>query len=413
MKRIFLIVLLIAVPGLAGYLMWRSLPFLAYNRLVQGRWSHALYQLPRWDPLFLAPKEPIELSEPSDDFSGLWRQFHLRDVVVPLPAGHPLFHVLPMVKEIPGKPEPQLGLVFTVPTGRELARTYFLPSGAWNDQFNAQGLFRLPLVRKVLRGKTTQELWRDIFTKKIHGWDLPLEEMAYNLYLVHMRSHMLPVGALNYGLLADQSRAVVELPSANRDYRTEIVFQYDEGLILTYLLVTERASVDARDLRTRFLQQISFRASDPALAPLVYREFKQLSFNRQVGQEGMLYLFSAWSHALDDMEMFKEMIYFLERGGSNGRQLRPLYRYAMTRYHKTFTTRDVGLDEDDEDIRLQRLIELEGITEHRKLMDQPVQAKGPEKVLTPEERMDEYLRQARERKAEKPGPRSRQKLVIP
>jgi hypothetical protein len=108
--------------------------------------------------------------------------------------------------------------------------------------------------------------------------------------------------------------------------------------------------------------------------------------------------------------MLKEMIYFLERGPKNGPQLKPLYRFVYDRYQKTFTTRDVGLEEDEPEIRLQRQIELEGIAERLKLQEKPKEA-AVEQVVTPKERMDEFLRKAREEKIKKPAPK-RNKLII-
>ncbi len=412
MKRWILAALLLAIPVLAAYLAATTLPYVAYDRLLHGRWKPGLYQLSRWDPLFLAPGKAVEEAPPGDDFSGLWKEFHLRDVVVPLPAGHPLFQTIPLIQQVPGKSAPELGVLFRSPRGREMARLYLLRNGVWNDHFESQLLFKLPLVRRVLQAKAPEEVWRDVFSRPLKSGELPWQEMAYNLYLLQLRSSLLPPAVIGYRLLPDGKRAVVEVRSKNRDYRTELVMQFEGGLLLSYLLVSERQNPDSQELRARCLSTISFRPSDPSLTPIVYREFKHLPFNRQTDQEGMLYLFSAWSHDIDNQDMLREMVYFLERGEKSGAQLRPLYRYALTRYGKTFTTRAVGLDEDDEDVRLQRLIELEGREERRKLQETAARPVAPpEKPTTPRERMDEYLRKARQDRASKPRPKG-DKLII-
>jgi hypothetical protein len=93
----------------------------------------------------------------------------------------------------------------------------------------------------------------------------------------------------------------------------------------------------------------------------LYKEFKQLNFSRQVDQEGMLYLFSAWTHELNNLELLKEMIFFLERGRNNSKQLRPLYSFAMNHYGKTFTSKKIFNVHDDPNLILQRKIEIETI----------------------------------------------------
>lgn len=410
MKRLTLLILILAVPILGVFVTYRILPYYTYEKVIKGVWSHDLYKLSRWDAKFLAPGPQLGTGELKNDFPGLWREFHLRDVVVPLPTGHPMFRTIPIIQIMDPEREPEVGVLFHGPTGREIARLYLLKSGSWNDQLEKQKFFQLPLVLRELKKKTPEEVWHDLFRRKIEGWDLPFPVMAYNLYLLHLRAAILPPGFIDYGPLAEEGMAYVEIASKNKDYRTEIVFSFERGLLLSYLLVSERNSVDSDELRTRFLKGISFRTSDKTMSPIVYKEFKELTFNRQTDQEGMLYLFSAWSHQMEDVEMLKEMVYFMERGQKNGPQLQPLYRYIYSRYKKTFTTRDVGLEENDPEIRLQRQIELEENAERLKLQEKPKEV-VKEAPITPRDRMDEYLRKAREEKMQQ-GTRKRDKLIV-
>jgi hypothetical protein len=70
----------------------------------------------------------------------------------------------------------------------------------------------------------------------------------------------------------------------------------------------------------------------------------------------------------------------------------------------------VGLDEDEPEIRLQREIELEAMAERQKLLQKP---KAPPKVeeVTPRERMNEYLKKAREEKVKRPK-KSSDKIIV-
>jgi hypothetical protein len=409
MKRLLLVLLILAVPTLGAYVAFRVLPYYIYDQVIHGKLSHSLYKLNRFDDRFLKPGPKREAGQTSTDFSGLWREFHLRDVVVPLPTGHPMFRTIPIIQLISGSAEPQIGVDLKGPSGREIAKIFLLKSGAWSDQFESQELFKLPIVKKILKTKISEEIWKDLFSRQIEGWDLPFEDMVYNLYILQLRSTLLPRGFEDYGRLENEGMAFIEIPSKDKDYRTEIIFTFDRGLLLSYLMVTERNNADSEDLRSRMIKGIEFRSSDPSLASIIYKEFKQLSFIRQTDQEGMLYLLSAWSHSMDDVEMLKEMIYFLERGPKNGPQLKPLYKYVYSRFQKTFTTRDVGLDEDEPEIRLQRQIELEAITDRKQFLEKPIAAPKVEEV-NPNERMNEFLRKAREDKIKKT--KSRDKLIV-
>ena len=403
--RLLLIGLLVAVPVVGVYVAANTVPYIYYNKLIEGKTSNKYYKLEHWDQRYLVPPKQTEMNKIADDFSTLWREFHLRDVVIPLPAGHPMFKTIPLVENREGVEEPMLGILFRAPTGREMARIYLLNNGTWNDRMDDQELFKLPVVKRELQKVPHDQVWKDLFTKNITGWELPWQQMAYNLYLLNLRSVILPERMKSYVLLADGKKALVEVESKNKDYRTEIVFEFERGLLLSYLLVSEIGNTDSQDLRSRFIEKISFRTSTKELAPIIYNEFKQLAFNRQTDQEGMLYLFSAWSHDMQQSDMLKEMIYFLERGEKNHDQLRPLYRYAYKRYNKTFTSRDIGLEEDDDDIRLQRRIELEAIAERKRVLEKTREPK-PAPVVTPKETMDDYLRRARAEKLNAPKKRS-------
>lgn len=410
MKRLILVLLILAIPTVGAYLAITTLPYYTYDKLIKGQWSHDLYRLKTWDAKLMTPNEMRGSVAAKQEFAGLWHEFHLRDAVVSLPTGHPMFRTIPILQTNQATEDVSIGVLFQGPSGRDISRLYLLKSNSWSDQYNAQRVFKLPLVKRELIKKSSMEVWNDLFTKNIVGWDLPWQEMVYNLYLLHLRSTMLPANFVAYGKLEREGMAYIEMPSKNKDYRTEIVFKFEDGLLLSYLLVSEISNADSDDLRTRFLKGIDFRVSDPALAPLIYREFKQLSYNRQIDQEGMLYLLSAWSHETYNVEMLKEMIYFLERNPQNISHLKPLYKYAFKRYKKTFTTRDIGLDSDEPEIRLQREIELEALDEILRLQQKPKTPAKPQ-VITPKERMDEFLRKARESKT-KTQKKKRDKLIV-
>ncbi len=409
MKKTFWILGIISILIVSLYSVVRYGPAYLYDQAVHGRSSSQLYQLKKFNRKFFTPTQNTYVSDVSGSYSNLWREFHVRDIVVPLPAGHPMYQAIPSIRMVEGMTAPHFGLRFNGPSGREIAQLHLLSSGVWSNEADGQELFRLPMVRKEILKRSTDEIWRDVFTRKISGWDLSWQEMVYNLYILHLRSMMLPETFTNFGMVDGKEMAYVEIPSANKDYKTEMIFSFQKGLLLSYLLVTDSRASDSKEIRARFINGINFRASDSALTPIIYKEFKQLNFTQQTDQEGMLFLLSAWSHDMNNIEMFKELIYYLERGSKNREQLKSLYRFAYQRYKKTFTTRDTGVEDDDPDIRLSRQIELEALSERKTLQERPRNVmKAPEP--TNKERMDQMLKKAKESKPEKK--KSRQKMII-
>src|SRR5690606_31401139 len=181
----------------------------------------------------------------------------------------------------------------------------------------------------------------------------------------------------------------------DKDYKKELIMRNDNGSIYSFVLRTEINKKESMLLRAKFLQQISFVPNDRAMAKFLYTEFKHLNFSRQVDQEGMLYLYSAWTQDMENLDLLKEAIFFLERGRDNTLQLRPLYFFALKHYGKTFTTRRLFNDHEDPALVLQRKIEIENI-EKAQAAERAKAQLPEEKELTPDERMDFYLRQAKE-----------------
>ena len=152
------------------------------------------------------------------------------------------------------------------------------------------------------------------------------------------------------------------------------------------------------NLRSKFLEAIVFSPVDESIGRFLYTEFKQLNYARQIDQEGMLYLFSAWSQNPDNVELLKEMIYYLERGQNTKKQLKILYTYSFKRYGKTYTTRKDVDAQDNPEIILQRGIEIEERENKRNaelISNKPAEAP----VLSPEEKINSYLKKAKQDKS--------------
>lgn len=398
MRLIATVVIIVGVVlGISGWIVWRY-PSALYTKWTKGEGWNRYYEISNFRPLLLKPVPLDSIPEYKEEYPELWKDFPLRSTMLPLPVRHPFFTTIPILDFDKKAKSLHLGMSFAGPGGRENSRIYALPTGVQKDYTTGLDLFKLPYVKNRIVSHSAEDLWKDIFNRAIDPESKPLDDMIYDLYLLYIRSMLLPKETIRYGLISGTSKAIMELESKDKDYIMELVMIQDRGSIYSHVLRTEKNSEESRKLRSKFLTSISYSPTDTAMSRILYTEFKQLNFTRQVDQEGMLYLFSAWSQDTSNVDLLKEMIFYLERGSKYHKHLSTFYKYAYVKYGKTFTTRDVFTDQDEPEISLQRKIELEAIGKGYALKDRPTEA-GPE--LTPDERMNMYLKKAKEAPPEK------------
>lgn len=394
MRWLVAIILFICFAITGGYIFAKGYPYRLYSSWIKGEGFNKYYSIENYKSSYLRPIAIDEIPPYREDYSQLWRDFPIGNTKMPLPVRHPLFQTVPLIESFGIKNPPQIGIIILSPNDREISRVYALPTTFSKDYTQGQDLFKLPFVRNKILKFDQNKLWQDVFTYKIDVKSKSPEEMIYDLYILHLRSKMLPKETIKYGLLKD-NQALVELNSNDKDYIVELIMNYDSGRIDSYVLKTEKNNEESRKLRSKFLDHISFVPADASMGKILYTEFKQLNFARQVDQEGMLYLFSAWTQETESVEHLKEMIFYLERGRNRGLQLRPLYKFAMKHYGKTFTTRNIFNEHEDPNLVLQRKIEIENIEKTQAALREkektPVEAE-----LTPDEKMNLYLKKAKE-----------------
>ena len=400
--------LLLALLGIAlGVSAWMisTYPSKLYKQWMSGQGANNYYEIKDYRTILLNPVPPEPIQDYKEEYPELWKDFPLRSTMLPLPVRHPFFVTVPIMEFDKSAKSLQVGMSFLGPGGRENSRLYTLPVGVQKDYASGLELFKLPYVKNRINKKLPDELWKDIFTKVLVVENKPLDDKIYDLYLLYIRSKVLPKETIRYGILPTGNRAIIELESKDKDYIMELVMILDRGSVYSYVVRTEKNSQESQKLRSKFLNTISFSPSDTDMARILYTEFKQLNFSRQVDQEGMLYLFSAWSQDTNNVDLLKEMIFYLERGSKFQKHLSTMYKYAYAKYGKTFTTRDVFTDEDDPEISLQRKIELEAIGKGQQATREKVKEEAPE--LTPDERMNLYLKKAKEA-----GPVKKEEMII-
>lgn len=394
---IFLLIFVLAALGLGAFYFAKDYPYQKYSGWVNGKTQDRYFSIEGFKPLYLKPSNLEEIPPYKEDYIQLWKEFPLRNSVIPLPTRHPLFMTLPIVEANGSKGMPQFGMILQGPDSREVIRIYALPNRLYQDYSQGQDIFKLPYVRNRILKKNLDEIWKDIFSYRIEPKEKAIDEMIYDLYILHIRSKFLPKETLRYGLIKDGKQAMVELTSGDKDYKTELVLTQESGSIFSYILKTEINSPESMRLRAKFLHSIKFAPVDESIGRLLYTEFKQLNYARQVDSEGMQYLFSAWSQNPESLELLKEMINYLERGPNNKKQLKVFYTYSFKRYGKTFSSNKNVDEQDDPNLSLQRKIEIEE-KENREAAE-AFNNRPPEvQELTPDEKMNMYLKKAKEKK---------------
>lgn len=371
-------------------------PYYFYSKILNNNFYSDWYSLTNFKEEYLRPQGELSIEESTLGNGNLWKQFHLIDVLIPLPVRNPFYYASPVLKYIPGEKRTEIGLKIYDNNEREISKLYFMQNKLFPSDLNGQKLFQLPIVKKHLKSISQEKIWKDLFTKKLGEWNIPFDDMAYNLYLLHLRAKLLPDKFLSFGFVKNTKTAVIELESKNKDYITELILTKSRGVIYSFVLISERENEESQQIRYKLLKETQFQGGSIHLSKIIYREFKALSYDRQIDQEGMLYLLSAWTHNPKNKDFLKEMIFYLERGQRTQRQLESLYKYAYSRYGKTFTTKDVAGVIINKNLRLQQNLELEKNANEEKLNNQVIKIEP--KKLTKEEEVQLMLKKAKRNK---------------
>lgn len=366
--KLKLLLILLAVL-IAGFGIGLVMPNYYYHQIVTKGKSYELFKLNHFKAKLAKPGELIEEEESRVENPELWRKFQIKDVLIPLPVHHPLYLTSPILNYNDQGRAPEIGIRILKPDGRELAKILFLNSSFLNPKLDTQELFKIPIFKTRLAKINRFKLWQDLFTKDLTNPEISYKEIAYNLFLLDLRHRFLPAKTLNFHLAKNKKFALVELKSDNLDYRTELILSYTGGQLLSYLIVTDKQTEGALELRNYFLHNISMQPGSSHLSEIIFKEYSALDFKERVDLEGLTYLFSAWSHDTGNKDYIRSMIENLERGSkfSNfDEQLKELYIYAAKAYKTTFSEIKVDVKGLPDEVMLLRNLELEKKEDYRK-----------------------------------------------
>ena len=386
MKVLIIAVLTIFIVGGTCVFGIFAFPYWFYDKTVNQNYKTTWFYLDNYRPDFISLPPAQEVDFSGIDDPDLWRKFHFQNMLIPVPypALNPFYSVRPEISYSPKDKKSHFSLIYTDIKDRVYNKLTLLPTMMFPDYLSEQRIFDLPIARLAISSKKSDIVWRDAFTKNISKWDIPIETMAYHLYLLNFRSSFLNKKVQRFFMYKNTKRVVLEMISDDKDYRQELILEKRGRSILSYMLFTKLEDQKAKKIRNQIVNNVEFMASTPSLTDIIIKEFKSLEFRDQITATGALFLASAWTHNPDRIEVLERAIYHLERGVKSQWQtieamqeptnnfkprnipiLEPLYLYYFNKYGRFFTTMDVKGLKLDPNLILKKKIALEQLKQDK------------------------------------------------
>lgn len=355
-KFIYLIITLALFVG-AGFLVVIA-PYHIYTlTLTEGVNTRFLQMDPTKSVFYDGKVVDIKQPERMDDES-LYQTFHFYHFEIPMPMNHLLFSLIPTIKiESSG---PRLGARFQNGKNAELFSFMLEKTYKFETTYGDQKLFILPIFKNYIARKSNDEIWGDLFQKQL---SLPSNEgesffeslislrkvsyndLVYNLYILYNRRFVLPAETLGFSFYKEKNMGIVKLPSDDPRILVERVYIIQEGLIYPLVIRTRMADKTAMNFRAKFLREIKYKSTSTDSAISIYARYKQIPYGQRIDQQGMTYLYSAWSHDPENRDYIRVIILFLERGKLNLKYLKPFYEYAYKKFGSSLSSASGFLSE--------------------------------------------------------------------
>ena len=335
-------------------------------------------------------------------YQNLWKNFHIKNFVVPLPVRHPQLKVIPKLRD--SLKSPRLGASMVNSNQEEIFEFMELEPFDMKLMMDEQKIFSLPIVRQEILKKSFEDVWVDLFSQTIglenlqnfsffsYSLDYQFEKRVYDLFLLEMRHYYFKgrkvegltyLKKINYGLLA--------LTSLDERYNEEEIWILQNGVVYPVRMRTANWDPLAEAIRDRFIKTLKYKDTDQKSSEGIYSEYKTLPYAKKIDQEGMIYLFSAWSHNIDNEKFLKEMIQFLERGKNNQWSLSSLYDFALKKYGSGFSSKN---DRETQAAALKRKMAEELEAERKLAAESQIQTE--EQFDSAEEKVNYFLKKAKE-----------------
>lgn len=355
-KIVYLIITLLLFAGAAGLVA--IAPYHIYTlTLTEGVNTRFLQMNPTNSVFYDGEVVDVPLPEKMND-EGLYELFHFGHYEIPMPINHPVFSLIPIIKIEPIGP--RLGARFQNPKNIEFFSFMLERGHKFETTTGLQKLFTLPIFKNYISRKSSDEIWSDIFQKRL---SLPsndgksffeslkalrkvtYKDLVYNLYILYNRRFVLPENTSKFTFYKNRNMGIVELKSEDPTIIVEKLFIIEKGVIYPVLMRTRMAEMGAANFRAKFIREITYKPTSSDSAISIYARYKQIPYTYRIDQQGMTYLYSAWSHDLVNRDYIRVIILFLERGKSNLKYLRPFYSYAYKKFGSNLSSASGYLNE--------------------------------------------------------------------
>jgi hypothetical protein len=292
------------------------------------------------------------------DDEGLYQSFHFGHFELPMPINHPVFSLIPTIKIEASTP--RLGARFQNPKNVELFSFMLERPYKFETTSDQQKLFTLPFFKNYIDRKSSEEMWADLFQKQlslpsnegksfvsslITLINVPYRELVYNLFILYNRRYVLPENTVKFSFFKERNIGIAQLTSDDPAILVERVFIIEKGLIYPVVIRTRMEDLGSRNFREKFLNEIKYKISTTDSAISIYARYKQIPYAYRVDQQGMTYLYAAWSHDINNRDFIRVIVLFLERGYSNLKYLKPFYEFAYKKFGSSLSSASGYLNE--------------------------------------------------------------------
>lgn len=376
MKAGILLSVLIFLTALVGYVVLSS-PRTFYDTAILHGMDNDLLVIKKTNETIRKGKS-TELQVPdglivSED--NVWKKLHFKDFVIPLPMHHPLFLTLPHITQIDDD-FPMIGFKLLDQKEKEMNTFLFEHEFSLMKHFDDK-VFNLPFFKNRLGRISTKKIWEDLFVKEIgpsngreeysisylfNNPDKVIFGILYDIYILKMRTEIFNINEIrDIKFYKGQSLGVLSIIDDEtkrgrpQQYSQEVLYFLNKDKVHRIHLRTKLGVIASKGYRKKLIKELEYLKSENEKAIMIYSEYNILPYFKKIDQEGMIYLYAAWSHDMEKKSFFAEMIDFMERGKSNYVQVNSLYEFALKKFGSNFSS-DMEKLKETQNQKLQRKI---------------------------------------------------------
>ena len=134
-------------------------PDYLYRHTIEGNFPTNWYSIDNFSPNLLRPSRyPFSFGE-QYSAENLWREFHIKDAIIPMPYRHPQLKVVPILKRTDKKEDFEMGFEFLGSQNKLVSEIHFLPNIIFSYRPKGQKLFELPIGQAIVAQNLPATIW--------------------------------------------------------------------------------------------------------------------------------------------------------------------------------------------------------------------------------------------------------------